>query len=719
MKLFIAEKPSLAKAIFEGLGGDPVLDRKKGYFEKGENIVAWCAGHLLELSEPTSKWTLEDLPIKSVWPPKLNPIKDKEGLLNTIELLLKRADSVVNAADPDEEGNLLVDEILTYFNNKKPVERLLVSDLNLEPVKKALAEMQDNTKFEGWTKSALARSIGDQLFGFNMTRAYTLKAREKGYSGVLGIGRVQTVVIGMINERTLLNQSHAANFYYDVFADFQVGGFSIKAKYETNENDYIDEKGHFILEEDSKRILRNTDVKGRVVELVSKEVKAFSPRPFDLSSMQELCAKKYGYTAIETLNALQSLYETHKLLTYPRTDNRFLGESHYGQREEVLEVIREGFPEYLISIDNADKTIKHTCFNPEKIGAHHAITPTLTSSRNMTLSLIEQRIYTIVVVNFICLFYPAAVRDKVTIKFEVNNEQNLTYSASNLQIKERGWEAACNEKEEIACTDWMQIESYSECDVLNQTIKKMETKPLKYHVESSLLGGMKKAGRMIKDNDLRKKFEEKDKGDRDSSGSIGTEATRAAILNTLRSRTGLIEVVTQAGYKEKIWRTTKEGQEFCKILPDSFLTPDISANWAQKQTMIKNEALTVPEFLIELDSFICDQVARIKQEGVSITSDAVKCDKCETGYFIKRKGAKGAFWGCNRYPECKSNRPDKNGRISLKSVSVVEGLNYRCQCGERLVPKKAGPRMFYGCSTFPKCTFSCSEKNVDSYLVDA
>jgi len=191
MRLFIAEKPELAKAIVEGLGGG---SRKNGYYECGDDRVTWCFGHMLKLCDPEdydarySKWNMADLPISHI-PWKKKPAGDKQDQLDIIIGLISQAESIVNAGDPDEEGQLLVDEIIEYANCNAPVKRVLVNDNNTKIVKKALANLRDNSEFAGLSAAAEARSVGDQLYGYNMTRAYTLSAREAGHQGVLSVGR--------------------------------------------------------------------------------------------------------------------------------------------------------------------------------------------------------------------------------------------------------------------------------------------------------------------------------------------------------------------------------------------------------------------------------------------------------------------------------------------------------------------------------------------------
>ncbi|MGD8056886.1 DNA topoisomerase, partial [Escherichia coli] len=304
MRLFIAEKPSLAKAIFEGLGGNPNTEKKNGYFEHGSDVVTWCYGHMLELYDPQdyddkySNWRYSDLPIKAVYPPKYKIKPESEAQTRIILSLIDKADSIVHSGDPDDEGCLLVDEILGYAGNKKPVQRLLVADLNLAPVQKSLSNLQPNDKFRGMTLSALARSLCDQGFGYNMTRGCTLKGREKGYDGVLNVGRVQSAVLGLVNMRTLANQNHTESFYYDVFASLSMNGHQIKAKYQTTDDDQIDEKKRLISEAQAAHIAGRVTGKDAIVTIATtKPENSKPPLPLNLSTLQQLCAKRFGYSA--------------------------------------------------------------------------------------------------------------------------------------------------------------------------------------------------------------------------------------------------------------------------------------------------------------------------------------------------------------------------------------------------------------------------------------
>ncbi|MGB0360386.1 MAG: toprim domain-containing protein [Endozoicomonas sp.] len=216
-RLFIAEKPELGRAIAQTLGSDQC---EEGYIRcSGGDVVTWCFGHLLELTDPedhdpnTKKWDLNSLPLR--WPVQHKPIGDKSKQVKLIKKLASEASEIVHAGDPDEEGQLLVDEVLDYINNRKPVKRVLINDLNEKVVRKSLNNLKDNREFYGLYQSALARSVSDQLYGYNLTRAYTLAGQAAGASKVLSVGRVQTPILGLVVRRDRANESHEAHFYFE------------------------------------------------------------------------------------------------------------------------------------------------------------------------------------------------------------------------------------------------------------------------------------------------------------------------------------------------------------------------------------------------------------------------------------------------------------------------------------------------------------------------
>lgn len=706
MRLFIAEKPSLAKAIFEGLGGDPDKEKKNGFFEHGSDVVTWCVGHMLELNDPEdydskyANWIFHDLPIKVTYPPHYKIKPQTAAQTKIIISLIGQADSIVHAGDPDDEGFLLVDEILGYAHNKKTVERLLLPELNPGAVQKQLANMKPYIPFGGASLSALARAICDQNFGYNATRGCTLKGREKGYDGVLNVGRVQSAVIGLVNIRTLANQNHTESFYYDVFANLEINGNQVKAKYQTTDSDQIDEKKRLVSEAQSKHIAERITGKEAIVTIATtKPENTKPPLPLNLSTLQQICAKRYGYKAKKTAEIMQSLYETHNLLTYPRTDNRFLSDEHYYQAGDISKAIIETMPELAVATGNMNKELKHKAFDASKIEAHHAIVPTTKSGAGIKLSEAEYRVYRLVAIYYIGLFYPDAIRDKTKIHFDIKGD---TFTATQSVLVQKGWEALGKDDDEEAVDAGDNAEQASfdlstlkfsdsgQCKSGN--VDKKKTLPPKYFTESTLLAAMTRAAKFIDDPELRKALEAKDKDSTDQ-GSIGTEATRAGILEKLAANTGLISIEKEKGYSELVWKTTKQGQEFCAALPKEVTKPDISARWAERQAQIKAGTLTIEEFIQENESYISGLIDSLAKNGINISSNATTCPVCNKGFLRKRKGQKGDFWGCTCYPECKTIFPDKNGKpvTERQQEGAATRLNAACpSCSKEIIISPKG-----------------------------
>ncbi|MFB9999077.1 type IA DNA topoisomerase [Providencia rustigianii] len=704
MRVFIAEKPSLAKVIFEGLGGNPSTEKKNGYYQHGSDVVTWCYGHMLELSDPQdydvkyAKWRFNDLPIKTFFPPTYKIKKESADQTKIILALIDQAKTIVNAGDPDEEGNLLVNELLDYAKNTKSVERVLISDLNPAPVKKALADLQPNEKFRGMSNSALSRSLLDQSFGYNLTRGCTTKGQEKGYQGVLNVGRVQSAVLGLVNMRTLANQNHNESFYYDVYASIEVNGHQVKAKYQTTDSDQIDDKRRLISEAQAKHITETvlgSDAKVTISATKTENTKP--PLPLNLSTLQQICAKRFGYKPKETLDIMQSLYETHKLLTYPRTDNRYLSDEHFYQANDISAAISATMPELAALTESMDKTRKHKAFDASKIEAHHAIAPTTKDGANCKLNEKGKNVYRLVSLYYIGLFYPDAIRDKTKVHFDVKGN---TFTATQSILIQSGWESLGKdndeeEKDGATKTDFdlstLKFNDNGVCETAN--VDKKPALPPKYFTDSTLLAAMTKAAKFIDDPVLRKILEAKDEGSTDQ-GSIGTEATRASILEKLAANTGLVSIEKEKGYSELVWKTTKQGQEFCAALPDEVIKPDISARWAEKQAKIKSGELTVAEFIEETDNYIKGLIAELDANGINITANGTPCPVCQKGFLIKRKGQNGFFWGCSCYPECKTSFPDKNGQpVTEKQPNegAAARLNVMCpSCSKEILIRPKG-----------------------------
>lgn len=454
-RLFIAEKPSLGRAIAAGL--PKPQKNQQGYIECGNgDIVTWCIGHLLEQVEPDAyddkykSWRMEHLPIvPEKW--QLRPRKSSSKQLTVIRKLLKTASQVIHAGDPDREGQLLVDEVLDYLKlsktKKAATQRLLISDLNLPAVKRALTSMRSNQEFIPLSISALARSRADWLYGMNMTRAYTLLGQRGGYQGVLSVGRVQTPVLGLVTRRDeeIANFVPKAYFTLEALIPYQNPqlndgqAFDIRAKWKPSEacQQWQDEEGRVLslklVENVAQRIANQPAI---VTKAENKETKQNAPLPYSLSSLQIDAAKRYNLSAQQVLDACQALYEKHKLITYPRSDSRYLPKDHYKQREQVCAAIGNNDTQLSSAVTKADLTLKSRTWNDSKVDAHHAIIPTPKSSGSAGLSGYEEKIYHLIARQYLMQFYPAAVYAEAELVFDIAGG---VFVAKGKQMLFAGW----------------------------------------------------------------------------------------------------------------------------------------------------------------------------------------------------------------------------------------------------------------------------------------
>ncbi len=390
MRLFIAEKPDLAKAIAEAIGNGIKQD---GFIKCDNDHITWCFGHMLALANPEAYnpkykfWSLDDLPL-NLTPTKHIPIPNSKKQLTVIKKLLKEADEIVHAGDPDDEGQLLVDEILVFYGNKKPVKRVLINDNNPKLVKKALEDLKPNEHFYGLYQSALARSIADQAYGFNLSRAYTIQAKQNGHTGSLIVGRVQTPILGLVVNRDRQHEAHTSNIYYAPSAVFAFSNGTITANY--------------------------------VPPLVENKERKETLLPFSLLELQTEVSNKLGLNPEDTLSITQSLKGKHQLITYNRSDCSYLNEEQHESAPLVLDAIARTNPKLEDLVKTTDKAIKSRAFNSENVSAHHAIIPTETVADLQSLSVNEQKVYNIIAKRYIDQFTPPS------IEFETDEEGRLT-----------------------------------------------------------------------------------------------------------------------------------------------------------------------------------------------------------------------------------------------------------------------------------------------------
>lgn len=596
MRLFLAEKPSLARAIADVLPKPHT--RGDGYIQCGEHdVVTWCIGHLLEQAEPDvyderfKMWRMEHLPIvPQQW--KLVPKKETFKQLQAVEKLVKKADVLVNAGDPDREGQLLVDEVFSYLQvppeKREQIQRCLISDLNPNAVKKALEKLQNNRDFVPLATSALARARADWLYGINMTRAYTLQGRQAGYKGVLSVGRVQTPVLGLIVRRDLEIENFIPKDYFEVEAHILVP--------ETNERfiaqwqpskaceDYQDEDGRVLSRPLAENVLKRiTNQPAEVKDYQDKMESETAPLPYSLSVLQIDAAKRFGLSAQAVLDICQKLYETHKLITYPRSDNRYLPEEHYAERYKVMAAISHHLAEYKEKPAVVDPNLRNRCWNDKKVEAHHAIIPTAKQG-NVNLTENEKRIYQLIARQYLLQFCPDAEYRKGFIQLEIAGGK-FTAQARNLIVA--GWKALLGKEDndEILEPLLPVVKKGQQLHCEGGEILSKKTQPPRYFTDATLLSAMTGIARFVQDKQLKKILRETD--------GLGTEATRAGIIELLFKRGFLVK-------KGRHIHSTEAGRILIHALPEMATLPDMTAHWEMQLTDISKKQISYQQFMQNL-----------------------------------------------------------------------------------------------------------------------
>ncbi|EHB4528096.1 DNA topoisomerase III [Escherichia coli] len=649
MKLFIAEKPAVANDIVKALGGN--FTRHDGWFESDNVIVTNCFGHIIESQPPENYnpeykvWKVETLPLR-LYPVKYQPVERASKQLKTIIELINRADvtEIVHAGDPDDEGQLLVDEVLEYASNTKPVKRALINDNTLPAVKKALANLKDNRDFKGLYLKALARSVADAIYGFSMTRAYTIPAKARGYQGVLSVGRVQTPVLGLIVNRTRANQNHKSSFYYTMTGVFQRGADVIRANWKPGEFAPLTDR----------KLLDKTWANGTATSLAGKpatieaaatdDKKTAAPLPFNLVRLQQYMNKKFKMTAQKTLDITQQLREKYKAITYNRSDCSYLSDEQFSEAPQIIDALKSVFDQPM----DIDATRKSKAFNSAKVTAHTAIIPTVSVPDVNALSTDERNIYLAIAQHYLVQFMPEKAYQEVSVAIQCGDE---SFYARARKTTDSGFEAflgvenAGNDETEVENDDsafdlLCKIRTGETVTTKEVVVNEKKTTPPPLFTEATLLAALVRVADFVTDPTIKKLLKDKDKDKKDEHGGIGTPATRAAILETLKRR----NYITLE--KGKLI-PTDTGYALIDALPDIAVNPDMTALWAEKQTAIENGDLAVEEFINELYSDLGGMITNVDLGEMKIEAAApagqsqrlnAPCPSCGKQIAIRPKG---------------------------------------------------------------------------------
>lgn len=712
MRLFIAEKPSLAKEIAFTLAQmhNMKADMKDGYWDiDSQTRVTWLFGHMLEQAYPEeydekySKWNVNDLPIiPEKW--KLNPIKDKKDHIKKIKALLKDASEVVNAGDAAREGQLLVDELLIElgwnpFTNK--TLRLWVQSVARADLIKAIKSMKTNADKENLYKSALARSRSDWLHGLNLTRLYTVRAN---IGQTLSVGRVQTPTLRLIVDRDNEIDNFKSIDHYLPTGEFKHANGVFTASWVIPEDcNGLDAEGRLIDKNIAQSISEKISGKtGKISDYSSQDKSNPAPLPYSLSALQADCSAKFGLSAKDTLEVAQALYETHKLTTYPRSDSRYLPTAIY--KDEAPKIIKGlgDIGDYKNECKNADLTIKSSAWNDGKISDHHGIIPTteVSSEKYNKLSDKEKKVFDLIARTFIAQFYPPFRYKSLSTLVLVADE---TFKATGTKVAHMGWKAVFSSQETEDDDDGQtlpEMKKSDPVDVLTASVDAKKTKPPARFTDGTLITAMSNVHRFVSDPEIKKRLKDND--------GLGTEATRAQVLETLLTR----KFISRKG-KQLI--STDMGKSLIATLPDEITNPGLTAVWETYLERIAQGTLPFDAFMNEQHKILHKRIKQgieldMKIEGgkrptvPQIEGHGESCPACGKGSLVTRVISKGdhkgkSFLGCSNYPECShSVFPDRKPK--------AEGHGKDCpKCNEGKLVTRTSKKgtTFLGCNNYPKC----------------
>ncbi|MFT4634768.1 MAG: DNA topoisomerase-3, partial [Chitinophagales bacterium] len=592
-----------------------------GYIKAANgDVVTWCIGHLLEQAEPEAynadykKWAVEHLPIiPTEWKLVVKPQTRKQ--FTVVKKLIKQADVLVNMGDPDRVGQILIDEVINHCGvskaRKSEVLRCLVSDLNPVAVTKSLNNLRKNTDFIPLATSALARARADWLYGINMTRLCTLQGRQFGYNGVLSVGRVQTPVLGLVVHRDTEIGNFVSKPFYEVLCDLiTLQGEVYQAKWQPSSEyeSHMDEDNRVLSKAVAQKIVAKVqNGTGKVVNTRQNKKATPPPLPYSLSTLQIDAAKRFGMSAQTVLDTCQNLYERHKLITYPRSDCRYLPREHLNDVNQVTNAIKNACTKLSKAVEGADLNLKSKAWNDSKVSAHHAIIPTAQSVDLSRLSSAESNVYQLVARQYLIQFYlPFEFMDK-QIDTEVSGE---LFVAKQKEVVSQGWKILfptkpnAQDKSEYSSVNFPVVKIGDEVRSQQVAIKEKNTTPPKYFTDATLLSAMTGIARYVTDPSIKKVL-------RDTDG-LGTEATRAGIIELLFKRQFLVR-------KGKDILASKVGIQFICSLPERMTTPDMTAHWESQLESISQKEIRYLDFMGPIKNnlgVLVDEVKAVSFNGL-------------------------------------------------------------------------------------------------------
>ncbi len=645
MRVLLCEKPSQGKDIARVLGA---TQRGNGCYTGAGLSVTWGIGHLIETAPPEAygeqykRWALEPLPIvPQHWQVEVKP--KTAAQFKVVKQWLAQATELVIATDADREGEMIARELIDYCGYRGPIQRLWLSALNDASIRKALGVLKPSSETLPLYHSALARSRADWLIGMNLSRLFTVLGRQAGYDGVLSVGRVQTPTLKLVVDRDREIARFVSVPFWAIEVALSAGGASFIAHWQPPQG-CTDDAGRCLQQPVAQQAVERIRAAGtaQVIGVETERVREGPPLPFDLGTLQEVCSRQFGLDVQETLDIAQALYETHKATTYPRSDSGYLPESMFAEVPTVLDSLVKTDPTLRPLVAQLDRTQRSRAWNDGKVTAHHGIIPTLEPANLAAMSEKELAVYKLIRAHYLAQFLPHHEFDRTTARL-ASGGQNL--EAIGKQVIVPGWRlvlAVPEPAEDGEAGPRSQVlpplREGLACQIGQVDLKALRTLPPKPYTQGELVKAMKGVARLVTDPRLKQKL-------KDTTG-IGTEATRANIIKGLIDRGYLVK-------KGRAVRASDAAFTLIDAVPAAIADPGTTAVWEQALDMIEAGQMTLDAFVEKQSAWVAQLVQQYRGITLSIKlPQGPVCPLCGAAT-RQRTGKSGAFWSCNRYPDCK------------------------------------------------------------------
>ena len=647
MVVCVAEKPSVGAYIANILGAKQKHD---GYFEGNGYQVTWTFGHLCALLDPQEyteqwkAWSLSSLPmIPSRFSIKVSGDAGVHKQFNVIKSLIAQADEVINCGDAGQEGELIQRWVYQQAGCKCPVKRLWVNSLTEEAIRDGFQKLKDQSEYQHLYEAGMMRAIGAWLLGMNATRAYTIRyARGNGKNRqVLSVGRVQTPTLALVVKRQAEIENFVPRTYWELKTNYRNTLFSAQIPVEEDEYAITSEEQGLALVDSIK------DLPLTITSVEKKKGLEYAPKLYDLTSLQVDCNKKYGFSAEQTLQLIQSLYEK-RLTTYPRVDTTYLSDDIYPKVPGTLAGIKDYYPQIapLLGLKADGKKGASSLpkskkvFDNKKVTDHHAIIPTGQRPDSMTAD--EKKVYNLVALHFIAVFYPECEVSNTTVLAKAGE---IDFKVTGREVLKPGWRvvfdkgqgdniqnAKDNSDETENAENAEEVKSLpaftkGESGPHEPVLKEKTTTPPKYYTEATLLRAMETAGKTVENDELREAMKE---------NGIGRPSTRAAIIEKLYQRKYIVK-------NGKSLRATETGISLIHTIISPLLkSAELTGLWEKKLREIERGEYAAQDFLVELKEMTSGVIRDVKTNKAGML-----CPVCRQGLIIRGN----TRYGCSRWRE--------------------------------------------------------------------